>query len=478
MEKMKILLITGMGKSKDGMYYNLFPSAWTTKGRYHYTTYYPHMLAYTSSLLKERTNHDVRMFDGNMLGYTIAKYAAELEKMNPDLIIMESDCLTYPEDMEMLLQVKQACGAKVLMCGAYPTAEPEKVLSDVADYVAIGEFELAVCEFVESGFDASTLGMHPNGRRALIVPDELPYPENDDIKRRDYCRLYACEYNEIEIISTKGCPYDCNFCVSRNVYDGKASYRMRDPHKIVEEIEYLRREIPDLGGIFFNDRTHTVNKKFNMSLCRAIIDSGNHDFKYECLGNYSGLDDELLNLMKQAGYYKVRVGLETFPDTDSDVAFSNKSAKRSMDKMMEVLHHCKKIGMKVYLSLSVGTLGSSARSDARTLEWIKELYNDGLFQEYQFSINTPMPGTPLFEEAKNDGILVSDDIGTYNGMGNCVLSYPGYSSEQIMKSFRAFEDFGELIYRKNMENGVHYSMYDEKWVKHILEITPISETYK
>ncbi len=474
---MKIVLVTGMGKSKDGQYYNLFASGWSTKGRYHYTTYYPYMLAYTSSLLKDRTNHQVLLLDGNFLGYNIGKYAEVLTDLKPDLVIMESDCLTYSEDIEMLTRVKESSQCRVLMCGAYPTAESERVLNAGVDFVAIGEFELVVTEFIQNGFKPDTQGIYPNARRELLHPDELPLPENKDIKRRDYSRIYACEYREVEIISSRGCPFDCNFCVSRNVYDGKANYRPRDPKKIVEEIEYLRREIPDLEGIFFNDRTHTVRKSFNMALCEEIIKSGNNDFHYECLGNFTGLDEELLVLMKEAGYYKVRVGLETIPDEDADRAFSNKNAKKNLTKMVEVLECCRKIGMKVYLSLSVGTVGSSLASDLKTLDWVKNLHEEGLFQEYQYSINTPMPGTPFFEIAKNEGILLSDNIAEFNGMGGCVIEYPHYPRLDILKSFQAFEEFGTGIYKKNMENGINYSMYDKQWVKKVMDITKISERY-
>lgn len=474
---MKILICTGMGKSKSGDYYNLFPSGWSSKSRYHASTYYPYMLAHVSSLLKQNTDHEVKFLDGNFQGFTISKYTEVLVDEAPDLIVIESDSLTWPEDAEMLRAVKERIPVRVVCCGAYPTAEPALVLKECADHVVLGEFELVVLELVQSGFADDVKGVHPNGRAALVDPDVLPLPENDDIKRRNYGRIFGMEYREVEVIATRGCPYHCNFCVSRHVYDGRSNYRTRDPHKVAEEIAYLRREIPDLEGIFFNDRSHTIHKQFNMELCDAILEAGLGDLKYECLTNYSGLDEELLVRMLEAGYYKVRIGMETLDIPSAEKAFCRKGGKRDEEKMLSVLEICRRIGMKVYATLSVGTWGSTAESDMNTLRSIRELYEAGYLQEFQYSINTPMPGTPFHELVVKDGLIRTDDLDQYNGIRTSVLDFPDYASAEVEEVFRAFQAFGEEIIRRNKEKGVSYSAYDREWVKAILDVTPVAEQY-
>ncbi len=474
---MKILICTGMGKSRSGDYYNLFPSGWSSKSRYHSSTYYPYMLAYTSSLLKQETDHEVKLLDGNFLGYTISKYAEALVEEAPDLIVMESDSLTWPEDSEMLRRVKAQIPVRVVCCGAYPTAEPERALRECADHVVCGEFELVVLDLVQKGFAEGVQGVYPNGRAPLVDPNRLPLPENDDIKRRDYGRIFGMEYREVEVIATRGCPYHCNFCVSRHVYDGRSNYRTRDPRKVAEEIAYLRREIPELEGIFFNDRSHTIHKQFNLELCRSIREAGLADLKYECLTNYSGLDEELLLAMRDAGYYKVRIGMETLDIPSAEKAFCRKGGKRDQEKMLSVLEICRRIGMKVYATLSVGTWGSTPESDLNTLRSVRELYEAGYLQEFQYSINTPMPGTPFHELVKRDGLVRTDDLDQYNGIRTSVLDFPDYPAEKVEEVFRAFQEFGQEIVRRNQERGVNYSAYDREWVAAILAVTPVAEQY-
>lgn len=473
---MKIIIATAIGKNKSGEYFNLFPSRWSWTNRYHTSTFYPYELGYLSSLLKRDTDHHVKMIDGNYMGYTIRKYSDVLIEERPDVIVMEADSLTYTEDIEMLNRVKAAVPVRVILCGPYPSTYPQQALRDGADYVAIGEFEMSILELVKSGFDPETLGIYPNRRRPLLDVNTLPLPENDDIRRRDYCRLYVCEYREVEVFATRGCPSSCNFCVATNIYYEKPNFRMRNVRSVVDEIRYLKEDIPELEGIFFNEETHTANKKYTKELCDAIVEAGLDGLKYECMTNYFTLDEELLCAMKKAGYYKIRIGLETLDIENSDMIFSNKW-KKDNDKLFEVLDVCRRLGIKVYVTVSVGTYGSTSKTDLDTLNSLKALYEAGLVHDFQVSINTPMPGTPFYDMVKEKGYLVSENPCKQNGSTSCVVSYPNYSKEEIERNFRLFQEFLEYVTRKNMENGVNYSMYDTEWVKKVLEITPISEQY-
>ncbi|MBA7655409.1 hypothetical protein ES703_63313 [subsurface metagenome] len=68
--------------------------------------------------------------------------------------------------------------------------------------------------------------------------------------------------------------------------------------------------------------------------------------------------------------------------------------------------------------------------DTKTLDLIEKLVDKGLLADFQTSICTPLPGTPFYKWAKDNGYLLTEDWKTFNG-GTAVVSYPGYSKEDI-----------------------------------------------
>ncbi len=476
---MKIVVITSIGKSESGLFYDLFPSRWSAASEFHSNTYYPFDLAYLSSLLKRDTQHDIKMIDGNYQNFTIKKYADVLVDEAPDVIVMEADSLPYTEDMTMLRQVKARIPCKIIMCGAQPTAAPEQALADGADYVAIGEFQYPIVEFINRGFDATDVaGIWPNARAPLFDVNDLPLPEDDDISRRDYCRMYACEYREIEVFPTRGCPVNCNYCVVRNIYHGEGNFRTRKVSDVIDELHMLKRKYPELEGVFFNEESHTASPKYIHELCDALIASGlSEQLKFNCMCNYFTLTHELLEKMKAAGYYKVRFGLETLDLDNAHQIFSGRW-KQDEQKLMAVFKSCKALGIKVYATLSVGTFGSSAEKDRATLKSIKVLHESDMLQEFQVSVNTPMPGTPFYDMVNKDGYIVEKDIGKLNGICSSVISFPNYTKAEIDEVFSEFMVLRDDINQQNKAKGIRYSMYDAEWVKKVLHMTELSHAYE
>lgn len=473
---MKIVIVTAIGKNREGLRYTLFPSRWSLASRFHSDAYYPYDLAYLSSMLKQETSHWVKMIDGNFLGYTISKYRQVLIDEKPDLIIMEADSLTYMEDMDLLRQVKTEIPVRLLLCGPYPTAAPEQVIHDGADWVALGEFQRAVVDLVNSGFNPATRGIYPNERAELFDIDQLPLPEDDDICRRHYSRIYACEYRELEVFATRGCPVHCNYCVARTIYYASPRFRVRRPVSVVNEIWALKRRYHDLEGIFFNEESHTSNRSYTLELCQELQQNGPPGFHYECMTNYSALDRELLEAMKAAGYYKVRIGIETMDADNHDKIFAGKWKKDTI-RMIQVLKDCQELGIKVYGTFTVGTHGASAASDLCTLENVKHLYAANLLQDFQVSINTPMPGTPFYDTVRANGWLVTEDLSKYNGLAGSIVSFPGYTKQEIDNVFGQFTVFRQDSFQQNRNRDVNYSMYDEQWVARVLEVTQECATY-
>jgi len=399
--------------------------------------YYPYELAYLSTLLKREFPEDyVKLVDGTYLRFTAEDYIQYLEMEKPDWLIFEVDTVTYRETLRIAKAIKAKFGTRIIITGQYPTAFPENVLKDGMDYALIGEFEEAVCDIL-NGMDPKTIsGVYPNSYRKVLDIDWLPDPEDEDIRRIDYsyCGGHRwTKYREIEVHASRGCPYTCDFCVAGTVYYEKENWRFRKPERIVAEIENLRRKYPEMEGCWFNEETHIIRKKDIMSFCDALIDSGNNDLRFEAMANHQRIDEEILEMLKKAGYYKLRLGIETVDEATGQSI----GRKTKADRLHELLKASQKIGIEIYGTFMIGASGSTPEGDRKTIDYGKKLISEGLISSWQVSISVPHPGTTFYDKAQKNGWLATNDLESFNGSFGTTVSYPNYSSSQIMDSVRA-----------------------------------------
>ena len=465
---MNILIMTPVGRSDSGEWIDYFPSRWSyTTGAYKQNSYYPYNLAYLSAYLKQETDHDIRMIDANYYGVDSVEYIDIVDHVSPDLLIIEVDPIVSNKQMNIIGKLRaDGFNGKIVLCGPYPTHNPSQVLRRGVDFVAMGEFEESILNLVKSNFSPDTLGVYPNGRAPLVPLNKLPFPENDDIRRKHYNRIHCCEYKELEIFSTRGCPFMCDFCAAVHVYYGKPSFRIRDVDSVTNEIKYLLADSSELEGIFFNEESHAINNGYISHLCDAIISEGLSNLKYECMANYSTFNKALLTKMRNAGYYKIRIGIETL-EYDS----SNFIAKNSDDKLLEVLLDCKELGIKVWSSLSMGTTGSTFEKDVRTLDHIQTLYDQNLLQDLSVSINTPLAGTPFYDKAIKENLIVNSTNPSFDGLKDTMINLPGYPSDKIREAFNRAAQMRNDFSAKNREKGIRYTAYDRDWCKEVYATT-------
>ena len=434
MKKLKIVIANSVGRDETGDHFIHFPSRWTSVGKGHKSfTYYPYELAYLSSILKQETDYQIKMFDGNLLQLDYKQYFDLIKEELPDYLIMETSTAVYNEDLKLAKKLKGYCNTKIIFAGQHSTAMPEKVLKDGVDLVCLGEFENTLLEYFTNGENSNISGIYPNGYNIPLDINILPFPEDEDIKRNQYYYIGGSDYREIEFFATRGCPIKCNYCVCGNLYykPGVPNYRIRAVQSIIDEIKYLKNKYPEMEGIFYDEEYHNVNKQFILDLCEAKIKNNLNHLKYNAMCGYWTLDEEMLLKMKEAGYYKLRLGIETVSDKTLKAIWKN----IDVSKLENLLRTAKRIGMKMYGTFMFGALGSDDIEDKKTLGFIKKCLNEGLLDEYQISVCTPQPGTPFFKYLKENNLFLTEDFSKYDG-GGAVFSYPDYSNLQIEKNYQ------------------------------------------
>ena len=431
---MKIVIANSVGVDATGYHMVHVPSRWSL-GVKNFTNcgYYPWELAYTSSLLKRDTNHEIKFLDGVLNAWDFEHYIQRLREEKPDWLVMESSTRTISEDLRLAEAAKNELKTKVIMTGQHPMANPEEVLK-VADFVCIGEYEFAVLDLVLGKNPKSIPGVYPNPRGKLLDINLLPFPEDDDIRRIDYHEP-NCRFRQIQMYGSRGCPRRCNFCAAATLYYDQLNWRPRDIDNIIQEIKTLKDKYPEMEGIFFDEETHNIHRSFNIELAQKIKKAGLDNLKYEAMCEYVSLDEEALAKMKSAGYYKIRFGIETGSDHVAKQMTLGK--KHDLRKLRSILKFGKGIGIRFYATISVGGLGSSPEEDQKTVDLVYELASKGLIHEIQVSINTPQPGTDFYNSCIEKNLLKTQTTNEgFDGNGHVVVEYPNYRAEQIQKKQR------------------------------------------
>jgi anaerobic magnesium-protoporphyrin IX monomethyl ester cyclase len=465
---MKILVLTPVGRSESGEWIDYFPSRWSyTTGEYKQNSYYPYNLAYLTAYLKRETSHEVKMIDPNYYGVDTEEYISIVNRESPDALIIEVDAIVARKQISIIERIRALgyCG-KIILCGPYPSNNAAMLLRRGVDFVAVGEFEESIVNLVRSNFSPDTLGIYPNGRGPLVALDTLPFPEDEDIRRKHYNRIHSCEFKELEMYATRGCPYMCDFCVAVHVYYGKPSFRVRDPKLVTAEIKYLKKNVPELEGIFFNEDSHTINKKFTGELCDTLIADGLSGMKFECMANYADTTRPLLHKMKTAGYYKMRVGIESLEYDSLNFIRKNKD-----DKLLSFLYDCADLGIKVWTSLSVGTSGSTYEKDMKTLDNVEAFYARGLIQDFSVSINQPLPGTPFYDKCTKEGLIINSNHRSFDGLKDVMIETTNYSEASVRRAFERACNIRNEANLRNRQKGVVYSAYDREWCKEVYATT-------
>ena len=431
---MKILIANSVGVDGSGNHIVHFPSRWSSSvGKTKWFTYYPYELAYLSSLLKRDTPWRIKMVDGNLLKLNADEYINLLRAHRPDWLIMEPATITYKEDLRVALALKKEFGARIIFAGQHATTFPKETLADGIDYVCRGEYEYTVLDIIKGRPPDDIPGLYPNGPRVLLDINDLPFPEDDDVSRWDYIGIGGSDYKEIEMFASRGCPMSCVFCVCRHVYYGQPNWRPRKIQSIIDEIKYLRAKYPRMEGVFFDEEDHNANRDFIFALTRAIKDNGLDCLKYNAMCGYWTLDRQMMLAMRGAGYYKLRIGIETA----SEAVAKGMNKKIDIPRLKSALGMAKELGMKMYGTFTIGAPQATKNEDLKTVALIKELVDKGLLDDLQISICTPQPGTPFYGWAESKGYLVGRDWREYDGMTSSVVSYPGYTNKEIEGVFKS-----------------------------------------
>jgi len=396
---------------------------------------YPDWLAYATAVL-EANGYEAILADfiAENRGVEDVRRLVILEK--PDVVVIDATTPSIFQDIKCAEICKEFCAYTVLV-GPHATALPEetlKVAKGCVDFIARGEYDFTILELVECldkerkvsevrGLSYLEKGqVRHNPSRPLIEDlDALPFPawHHLDI-RKYYNSIY--DYPYLDLISGRGCPYNCTFCQWPQVMHGRR-YRFRSPENVVDELErdFERFRVRE---VFFEDDTFTANRKRAKEICKEIL-RRKLDVKWSCNSRCDVLDMELLRLMKKAGCRMLLVG----PESGFQEILNNVHKGLKIDTIRAFIKLAKKANLQLHACYVIGLPGETKETIELTIRFAKELDTDTI----QVAGAMPHVGTEFFEWAEKNGYLRATSWSKYTNDGEQVplIEYPNLSSKDI-----------------------------------------------
>jgi len=340
---------------------------------------------------------------------------------------------------------KRSAETKIIMGGPHATAVYEKLIPGYADIVVRGEGEDTIVELMEEEDLSKVKGIaYWDGE--LKVTTDRPYIEDLDRLKFPAWHLYDLKRYRLGntlnplaiIITSRGCPYDCIYCV-KNVHGYKVRFRSVD--NVIDEVDYLVQKF-GVKEIQVMDDIFTSRVEWVKEFCQKLIDRKHKNLRF-ALSNgirLDSVDHEMLSLMAQAGFYWICL-YWVCVISNIDLESKDKVYKDNFLKRVKyIVDSAQKIGLKVSLFFQLGLINDSIESMEETIDIAKTFSPEGVF----FSVAVPFPGTRFYELIEKKGRFTKDLLkeSVNCEYGKAVYETDALKAKDIERMFKkAYKEF-------------------------------------
>ncbi len=365
-----------------------------------------------------------------------------------DLIIIHTSTPSFPTDTLFAQQLKEKKPSILVgMIGAKVAVDPHNSLSsnNVIDFVCREEFDLTCKDIADGKEFSEILGLsyrlpdgsikHNDDRPPLENMDELPFVApiyKRDLNINNYFIGYL-KHPYVSLYTGRGCRSKCTFCLWPQTVGGHR-YRVRSVENVLEEVKWIRDNMPEVKEIMFDDDTFTDFKPRVEEIARGL---GKLGVTWSCNAK-ANVPYSTLKIMKENGLRLLLVGYES---GDNQILLNIKKGLRT-DIAQRFSEDCRKLGIKVHGTFILGLPGETQETIAKTIQYAKEINPHTI----QVSLAAPYPGTTLYKQAVENGWLDENhNLNLVNSAGIqlATIGYPHLPREEI---HRQLENFYKQFY--------------------------------
>lgn len=378
--------------------------AWNEKER-SYRSRFSSLLSYPSltlaviySLIPKGTFERIDVVDEN-------SQTVRYDREHYDLVMISFETSSSITAYKHCAEFKRR-GAYIVCGGYHATALPDEVLQH-CDTVIAGPAEVSVPEFIADFLNGAPKKLY---RNFDVCAADFPIPARDKITKRKKLKIPAMTAN-------RGCPNHCVYCSMKIMWKNDP----RPVESVVNEIKALKSKM-----VIFYDPNFFARREYALELMKAL-----KPLKILWAANATadiGYDHEMLRAASESGCRGFLIGLESLNSQSLKGA-----AKRfnDADKYKEIIDNIHKYGIAVNGCFVMG-FDSDTEAELRALpERVDRLGLDLC----RFSVLTPYPGTPLFDNLKKQGRILTEDWSRYN-QHNAVFKPANLTPERLDKLYR------------------------------------------
>jgi hopanoid biosynthesis associated radical SAM protein HpnJ len=403
--------------------------------------WYPTWLAQPAALVPES-----RVIDAPADGLSVDASLAIAETY--DLVIIHTSTPSFPTDALFAQHLKERKPSVLVgMIGAKVAVDPQGSLTatKAIDFVCREEFDFTCKEISEGRPFEQILGLsyrrpdgsikHNDPRPILENMDELPFVApvyKRDLKIENYFIGYLM-HPYVSIYTGRGCKSRCTFCLWPQTVGGHR-YRTRSVANVLEEVKWIRDNIPGVKEIMFDDDTFTDFRPRVEEIARGLGELG---VTWSCNAK-ANVPYETLKIMKDNGLHLLLVGYESGDDQiliNIKKGLVTATARRFSED-------CRKLDIKVHGTFILGLPGETRETIERTIEYAKEVNPHTI----QVSLAAPYPGTELYRQAVENGWLEENKAANLVSAAGVQLAAIGYSHLSRKEIYHQLESFYKRFY--------------------------------
>lgn len=383
------------------------PKQWVTG-----LPYAPLGTLYAASLMRQQ-GYDVAFHDV-MFAKAAEDIIPAIEKFHPDILVLYDDgfnyltkmCLTNMREAAFKMsKLAKARGCKVIVSSSDSTDHYEKYLDEGADFIMLGEAEMTLFELmnaIKNNEDLSKIAGLAYKQNDCIIKtlkrpvikelDSLPMPAWDLIDIDPYRQswLNKAGYFSMNMGTTRGCPFKCNWC-AKPIYGNR--YNSRSPQNVVNELKMLKEKF-QFDHIWFCDDIFGLKPGWVFEFA-DLVEKENLKFKFKIQARADLLlQENYIRDLARAGCENIWMGAES----GSQKILDAMDKGTTVGQIYESTKLIRKYGMKPSFFIQFGYLGETKDDIKKTISMINEL----LPYEIGISVSYPLPGTVFFDKVKAD----------------------------------------------------------------------------
>ena len=371
----------------------------------------------------EKASMSTKILDDDLYQVGPLKMANLVSKIDPVVVGVTATTATIKNALKYVNAIKRILpNTLTVIGGPHPTFIPEETLKaeDALDVVVIGEGEETLAEVAEeykknelkNFSNVKGIYYRDNGRINVTPPrpliknlDGLPFPARHLIPFKEY---KTSQSQAGGMITSRGCVFNCNYCSSSLIMGKK--FRSRSAENVVDELEELVYKY-GINDIAFLDDIFMLNKRRARAVADEIKNRG-LDISFVTSSRVDTVNPEILECLKSAGMSTLYCGIESGSQRVLDIMGKGITLKQAED----AIKAAKKVDINVLGSFILGYPGETAQEMDQTIDFSIKLDPD----YSQFSILTPFPGTPIYYELKQKGLLGTEDWSKYTVLDSVV----------------------------------------------------------